>query len=111
MTQVLNIEYRNDFSGQFISHNKKNDIFWNRFQVRGKKEIKGVLLTTVSVDVVRLKEANLEIVQDGRFVQVAECCEVIFSHQDVRVSEEGKRVAVSTHRVLKRLRQPDKQRL
>lgn len=73
--------------------------------------MKGVLLTTVGIDVVRLKEANLEVVQDGRFVQVAECREVIFSHQDVRVPQEGKRVAVSTHRVLKRLRQPDKQRL
>lgn len=87
----------------------KNDIYWNIFEVRGGlKEIKGVLLTTVCVDVVGLKEANLEVVQDGRFVQVAECREVIFSHQDVRVPEEGKRVAVSTHRVLKRLKQPDK---
>lgn len=70
--------------------------------------MKGVLLTTVRVDVVRLKEADLEVVQDGRLVQVAESREVIFSHQDVRVPQEGKRVAVSTHRVLQRLRQRDR---
>ena len=43
-------------------------------------------LTTVGVDVVGLKEAVLEVVQDGRLVQVAEGREVILSHQDVRVS-------------------------
>lgn len=70
--------------------------------------MKGVLLTTVRVDVVRLKEADLEVVQHGRLVQVAESREVIFSHQDVGVPEEGERVAVSTHRVLQRLRQRDR---
>ena len=43
-------------------------------------------LTAVGVDVVGLKEADLEVVQDGRLVQVAEGREVILSHQDVRVS-------------------------
>ena len=43
-------------------------------------------LTTVGVDVVGLKEADLEVVQDGRLVQVAEGREVILPHQDVRVS-------------------------
>lgn len=43
-------------------------------------------LTTVRVDVVRLQEANFEIMKDCRFVQVAESREVIFPHQDVRVA-------------------------
>ena len=43
-------------------------------------------LTAVGVDVVGLKEADLEVVQDGRLVQVAEGREVILPHQDVRVS-------------------------
>lgn len=43
-------------------------------------------LTTVCVDVVRLQEANFEIMKDCRFVQVAESREVIFPHQDVRVT-------------------------
>lgn len=45
------------------------------------------LPTTVSVDELRVDEADFEVVQHGRLVEVAERCEVILTHQDVRVSQ------------------------
>lgn len=39
---------------------------------------------------VGLEEAHFEVVQDSRLVQVAESCEVILPHQDVRVPEVRK---------------------
>ena len=59
-------------------------------------------LTAVGVDVVGLQEADLEVVQDGRLVQVAEGREVVLAHQDVRVPQEGERV-FRTDAVLQRL--------
>lgn len=61
-------------------------------------------LTAVGVDVVGLQEADLEVVQDGRFMKVTESREVVLTHQDVGVTEERKRVRLRTHRVLQRLR-------
>lgn len=53
-------------------------------------------LTTVGVDMVGLQEADLEVVQHCRLVQVAEGREVILSHQDVRVSKEGQWIVFRT---------------
>ena len=62
-------------------------------------------LTAVGVDVVGLQEADSQVVQDRRFVQVTEGCQVVLAHQDVRVPQEGQRVLLRTHWVLQRLRQ------
>lgn len=43
--------------------------------------------TAVSVDELGVDEADFEVVQHGRLVEVAECCEVILAHQDVGVSQ------------------------
>lgn len=45
------------------------------------------LPTAVSVNELRVDEADFEIVQHGWLVEVAERCEVILAHQDVRVSQ------------------------
>lgn len=37
-------------------------------------------------------------------MQVAECCEVVLPHQDVRVTQERKRVTLRSHGVLQRLK-------
>lgn len=42
--------------------------------------------TAVSVDELGVHEADFEIVQHGWLVEVAERCEVVLAHQDVRVS-------------------------
>lgn len=61
-------------------------------------------LTAVGVDVVGLQEADSQVVQDGRFVQVTESGEVVLPDQDVGVTQEGERVTLRTHGVLQRLR-------
>lgn len=47
----------------------------------------GGLPTAVSVDELRVNEADFEVVEHGRLVEVAERREVIFAHQDVGVSQ------------------------
>lgn len=47
-------------------------------------------LTAVGVDELGVDEAHFKVVQHRRLVQVAESCEVILSHQDVRVSQVWK---------------------
>lgn len=44
-------------------------------------------LTAVGVNELGVDEANFEVVENGRFVQVAEGGEIILPHQDVRVPE------------------------
>lgn len=44
-------------------------------------------LTAVGVDKLRVHESDAQVVQHGRFVQVAQSCEVILAHQNVRVTE------------------------
>lgn len=61
-------------------------------------------LTAVGVDVVGLQEADSQVVQDGRFMQVTESGEVVLPDQDVGVTQEGERVTLRTHGVLQRLR-------
>lgn len=61
-------------------------------------------LTAVRVDGVGLKESHSQVVQHGGFVQVAERREVILPHQDVRVTQERKRVTLWSHGVLQRLK-------
>lgn len=56
---------------------------------------------------VGLQETDFEVVQDGRFVQVTESSEVVFPHQDVRVTEEGEEVALRTDGIVQRLRRDD----
>jgi hypothetical protein len=45
------------------------------------------VLTAVGVDELGVDEAHFEVVQDGRFVEVAQRCQVILPHQQVRVSQ------------------------
>lgn len=44
-------------------------------------------LTAVSVDKLRVDEADFEVVQHGWLVEVAERSEVILAHQDVGISQ------------------------
>lgn len=46
-----------------------------------------ITLTTVGVDKFGVNEADFEVVEHGRLVEVAEGCEVILSHQDVWVPQ------------------------
>lgn len=46
-----------------------------------------LVLTTICVDAAVVQESNPEVVQDGRLVQEAESCEIIFTLQDVRVPQ------------------------
>lgn len=55
---------------------------------------------------VGLEEANSQVVQDGRFMQVTEGGEVVLSHQDVGVTQERKRVTLLTDGIIQRLRKP-----
>ena len=45
------------------------------------------LITTICVNELGVCEAHFEVVQDGRFVEVAQRCQVILPHQQVRVSQ------------------------
>lgn len=45
------------------------------------------MLTTIGVDEPRLHETDFKIVQNSRFVEVAECCQVVFTNKDVRISQ------------------------
>lgn len=49
----------------------------------------GCISTTVRVDDPGLHESHFEVVQNCRFVQVAESSQVVLSHQDVRVAKGG----------------------
>lgn len=44
-------------------------------------------LTAVGVDKLRVDESDAQVVQHGRFVQVAQSGEVILAHQDVWVTQ------------------------
>lgn len=46
-----------------------------------------ITLTTVGVNKFGVDEANFEVVEHGRLMEVAESCEVILSHQDVWVPQ------------------------
>lgn len=59
-------------------------------------------LTTVSVNVIGLQETHFEIVEHSRLMEVAESCEVIFSHQNVRIPKKRKLV-FGTNFIFKRL--------
>lgn len=62
------------------------------------------LPTTVSVNELRVDEADFEIVQHGWLVEVAERCEVILAHQDVRVSQVRQVLCFGVQEVLEALR-------
>lgn len=49
----------------------------------------GFISTTVGVDDPGLHESHFEVVQNCRFVQVAESRQVVLSNQDVRVAKGG----------------------
>ena len=61
--------------------------------------------TAVGVDVIGLQEAYSEVVQHSRFMEVAKCREVILSHQDIRVPQEGQLVVFGPDGVVQRLQQ------
>lgn len=56
--------------------------------------------TTVSVDELGVHEADFEVVQHGRLVQVAECREVIFADQDVGITQVRKVLRLGVQFVL-----------
>lgn len=60
--------------------------------------------TTVSVDELGVDEADFEVVQHGRLVEVAERCKVIFAHQDVGVSQVRQVLRLGVQFVLKALK-------
>lgn len=43
--------------------------------------------TAVGVDEFGVDEAHFQVVQHSRFVQITQCCQVIFSHQDVWIAQ------------------------
>lgn len=47
------------------------------------------MITAVCVDKLAVCESDPEVVQHGRFVEIAESCEVILAHQDVWITERG----------------------
>lgn len=59
--------------------------------------------TAVSVDELGVNEADFEVVQHGRLVEVAERCEVILAHQDVRISQVRQVLCLGVKRVLNAL--------
>lgn len=61
-------------------------------------------LTTVGVDVVGLEEPDFEVVQDRRLVQVAEGCQVVLPHQDVRIAQEGQLISLEVDGIFVELR-------
>ena len=60
--------------------------------------------TAVSVDELGVDEADFEVVQHGRLVEVAECCEVILAHQDVGVSQVRQVLRLGVQLVLNALK-------
>lgn len=60
--------------------------------------------TAVSVDELGVDEADFEVVQHGWLVEVAERCKVIFTHQDVRVSQVRQVLRLGVQFVLKALK-------
>lgn len=62
------------------------------------------LPTAVGVNELRVDEADFEIVQHGWLVEVAERCEVILAHQDVRVSQVRQVLCFGVQEVLEALR-------
>lgn len=61
-------------------------------------------LTAISVDELGVDEADFEVVQHCRLMEVAERREVILAHQDVRVSQVGQVLGFGVQLVLKILR-------
>lgn len=49
--------------------------------------VQKTVLATIGVDEFGVYEADFEVVQDSRLVQIAECCEVVLPHQDVGVPQ------------------------
>lgn len=56
-------------------------------------------LTTVRVDVVGLEEPDFEVVEDRGLVQVAQGCQVILSHQDIRIAQERQLISLEVNRI------------
>lgn len=65
-------------------------------------------LTTVRVDVVGLQETDLQVMQNGRLMEIAEGREVIFTHQDVGVPQEGQLLALGINGVFLNLNRRNK---
>lgn len=63
-----------------------------------------VELTAVSVDELGVDETDFEVVEHGRLVEVAERCEVILAHQDVRVPQVRQVLRLGVQFVLEALR-------
>lgn len=63
----------------------------------------GPISTTVGVDDPGLHESHFEVVQNRRFVQVAEGSQVVLSHQDVRVAKRGQCWFARVHGVVAHL--------
>lgn len=61
-------------------------------------------LTTVSVDKLGVDETDFEVVEHSRLVEVAERCEVILTHQDVRVPQVRQVLRLGVQFVLEALR-------
>lgn len=61
-------------------------------------------LTAVSVDELGVHETDFEVVEHGRLVEVAERCEVILAHQDVRVPQVRQVLRLGVQFVLEALR-------
>lgn len=54
-------------------------------------------LTTVGVNVIGLDEADLEVVEHSRLMEVAESREVILSHQNIRIPKKWKCIVFGTN--------------
>lgn len=61
-------------------------------------------LTAVSVDELGVDKTDFEVVEHGRLVEVAERCEVILAHQDVRVPQVRQVLRLGVQLVLEALR-------
>ena len=61
------------------------------------------MCTTVCVDGLGIHKADLDVVKDSRFVEVAQSRQVVLSNQDVWVPQEGEGLVLTPHRVRYRL--------
>lgn len=67
-------------------------------------------LTAVSVDELGIDETDFEVVEHGWLVEVAERCEVILAHQDVRVPQVRQVLCLGVQFVLEALRRSHQSR-
>lgn len=58
------------------------------------------VFTAVGVDEFGVDEAHFQVVQHGRFVEVTQSCQVVFTHQDVGVPQVWQSFSLQVQLVL-----------